>query len=66
MGDRKEAVGGNSSGENQINVREHRKGHKKWTIQRNWPHMVQKTKKNKSTIQYVMDTTIRNKHKQRK
>ena len=32
---------------------------KKWTIQRNWQHRVNKTKKNKNTTHYVLDTTIR-------
>ena len=27
----------------QINVREHRSGNQKWTIQRNWNHRVHKT-----------------------
>jgi len=40
-----------------INVREYRRGNKKWTIQRNWQHSVHKTKKN--TSQYVLDTTLR-------
>jgi hypothetical protein len=42
-----------------INVRECRKGNKKWTIQRNWQHRVHKTnkKQNKNTTQYVLDTT---------
>ena len=32
-----------------------------WTNQRNWQHMIHKTKKNKTknTTQYVLDTTIR-------
>jgi hypothetical protein len=42
---------------------EYRRGNQKWTIQRNWQHKVYKTKKkeNKSTTQYVLDTTL---HKQ--
>jgi hypothetical protein len=39
-----------------INFREYRRGNQKWTIQRNWHHMVHKTKKN--TTQYVLDTKI--------
>ena len=31
-----------------IKVREYRRGNQKGTIQRNWQHMVQKTKKNKA------------------
>jgi len=36
---------------------------KKWTIQRNWQHMVQKREKkqktkNTNTTQYVLDTSI--------
>jgi hypothetical protein len=31
-----------------INIREYRRGNKKWPIQRNWQHRVQKTKTNKS------------------
>jgi len=31
----------------------------KWTIQRNWQHRVHKTKKNKNTTRYVLDTTLR-------
>jgi len=42
-------------------VREYRREHKKWTIQRNWLHRVHKTKEKKT--QYVLDTTIR-KHTQ--
>ena len=35
-----------------INAREYRRGNKKkWTIQRNWQHMVNKTKKNKAKTQ---------------
>jgi hypothetical protein len=45
-----------------INVREYRRGNLKWTIQRNWQHSVHKTqykdKQNKSTTQYVFDTTM--------
>jgi hypothetical protein len=43
-----------------INVREYRKGNKKWTIQRNWHLSLQKNeeKQNKNTTQYVLDTTI--------
>jgi hypothetical protein len=37
-----------------INVREYRRGNKKWTIQRKWQHRVQKRKtNNKNTTQYV-------------
>ena len=34
----------------------------KWTIQRNWQHMIHKTKKNKNknTTRYMLDTTIPN------
>ena len=39
-----------------INVREHRSGNQKWTIQRNWHHWVHNTQKN--TTQYVPDTTM--------
>jgi hypothetical protein len=31
-----------------IKVREHRRGNQKWTVQRNWEHMVHKMKKNKT------------------
>jgi len=44
----------------QINVREYRRrGNQKWIIQRNRQHRVQKTKQNKNTTQYVLDTIIR-------
>ena len=36
-----------------INVREYRRCNKKWTIQRNWQHMVNKTKKTKAKTQCV-------------
>jgi len=44
-----------------INVREHRRGNQKWTIQTNWQHRVhkRKTKQNKNRTEYVLDTTIR-------
>jgi hypothetical protein len=35
-----------------INVREYRRGNKKWPIQRNWQHRVQKTKINKAKSQH--------------
>jgi hypothetical protein len=41
----------------EINVREYRRDNQKWTIQRNWHHRVQKTKKHKT--HYVLDTTMR-------
>ena len=43
-----------------MNFREYRKGNQKWTIQRNWQHRVDKTKKkqNKNKAQNVLDTTI--------
>ena len=43
-----------------INVREYRKGHANWIIQKNWQHMVHKTqeKHNKYTAQYMLDTTM--------
>ena len=34
-----------------IDVREYRRGNQKWTIQRNWQHMVHKTKTNKTKTQ---------------
>jgi hypothetical protein len=37
-----------------INVREYRRGNQKWTIQRNWQHMTDKTKKNKTKAQHNM------------
>jgi hypothetical protein len=40
----------------QINVREYRRGNKKWTIKRN---NTRRRKTNKNTTQYVLDTTIR-------
>jgi len=47
-----------------INVREHRRGNQKWTIQNKWQHMVYKTrdedKQSKHTAQYVLDNTTRN------
>jgi len=43
-----------------INVREHRRGSQKWTIQKNWQHRVHKTKKN--TIR-VGTPLYANKHK---
>ena len=43
-----------------IDVREHRRSNQRWTIQRNWQHMAQKTKQiNRNTTQYVLDTTMR-------
>ena len=36
----------------EINVREHRRGNQKRTIQRNWQHRVHKTKKNKTSVYY--------------
>ena len=41
------------------NVRVNRRDNLEWTIQKNWPHRVHKTKttKAKSTPQYVLDTT---------
>ena len=52
----------------QINVREYRRGYQKWKIQRNWQHMVHKTKKNKTeTIQrnwqHMVHKTKKNKTK---
>ena len=44
---------------NLINVKEYRNGNTKLTIQRNWQHRVHKSKKNKNTTQYVLDTTMR-------
>ena len=41
----------------QINVREHRKGNPKRTIQRNWQHGVNNTKKNKTKTQHNMYRT---------
>jgi len=41
----------------QINVREYRRGNQKWTIQGNWQNRVHKTNKNKTKIQYVLNTT---------
>jgi hypothetical protein len=37
-----------------INVREYRRGNQKWTIQRNWQHMTDKTQKNKAKTQHNM------------
>ena len=44
----------------EINAREYRRDNQKQTIQRNWQHMVHKTKKkqNKNTTQYALYTTI--------
>ena len=45
----------------EINDSEYQRGNHKLTIQRIWPHMVQKTKKNKTgqnTTQHVLDTTM--------
>ena len=39
-------------------VREYQEGNQKWTIHRNWQYKVHKTKKNKNTTQYALDTTI--------
>jgi len=49
-----------------INVREYRRGHQKWTIQRNWKHRAHKIKKNKTETQHNMRWTPQyvNKHKQ--
>jgi hypothetical protein len=49
----------NNNNNKWINVREYRRGNKKWTIQRNWQHtcMVHKTKKNKTKTQYNMRWT---------
>ena len=43
-----------------INVREYRKGHANWIIQKYWQHMMHKTqeKDNKNTAQYMLDTTM--------
>jgi hypothetical protein len=38
----------------ETNVRQYRKGNRKWTIQRNWQHRVHKTKKNKTKTQHTM------------
>ena len=35
-----------------INVREHRSGNQKWTIQINWQHRVHNTMKNKTKTQH--------------
>ena len=40
----------------EINIRE--SGNQKWTIHRNWQHMVHKTQKNKTNTQYPLNTTI--------
>ena len=37
-----------------INVSEYRRGNHKWTIQRNWQHVVHKTKTNKRKTQHNM------------
>ena len=37
-----------------MNFREYRKGNQKWTIQRNWQHRVDKTKKNKTKTKHKM------------
>ena len=44
-----------------INVREYRRGNRKWTIYRHWQHRVNnhEEKQSKNTILYVLDTTIR-------
>jgi len=49
-------------------VREYRRGNQNWTIQRNWQHMVPKTKKKKTKTQNNMCWTppYANKHKLRK
>jgi hypothetical protein len=39
-----------------INVREYRRGYKKWTIQRNWQHSLHKTKKNKAKTHHYVST----------
>ena len=39
------------------NVREYRRGTQKWTTQRNWQHIVHKTKKKKTKIQHNMRWT---------
>ena len=40
--------------------REYRKGNQKWTVQKNWQHMVHKKNKTKTvTTQYLLNTTIR-------
>jgi hypothetical protein len=48
-----------------INVREYRRGNQKYPIQRNWQHMVHKTKKNKTKTQHNMRCLplYANKHK---
>ena len=49
----------------ETNVRQYRKGNRKWTIQRNWQHRVHKTKKNKTKTQHTMcwAPLYANKHK---
>jgi hypothetical protein len=39
------------------NAREYRRGTQKWTTQRNWQHIVHKTKKKKTKIQHNMRWT---------
>ena len=48
-----------------INARENRRGNQNWTIQKNWQHMVNKTKKNKAKTQHNIWWTplYANKHK---
>jgi len=51
-----------------ISVRKYRRGNHKWTIQRNWQHMLYKTKKNKTKPQHNMSCTplYASKHTQKK
>jgi len=44
----------------QINIREYRRGNKKWTIHRNWKHRVHKTKKNKTKTSHNAQTNTNN------
>ena len=51
-----------------LNEREYRRGNEKWTIQRNWQHMVHNTKKSNIKTQHNMCRTplCANKHKYHK
>ena len=43
-----------------INVRDYRRDNQKWTLRRNWQHMVHKTKTRQINTQHtVLDTTTR-------
>jgi hypothetical protein len=41
-----------------INVREYRRGNKKWTTQRIWQHRAHKTTKNKPTTQHKLGMSV--------